>query len=87
MATVGGDVPAMFAFANELRRRRNNIETTTRRLAQLVEQANWVGPDRDKFVREWQGNHGPSLMAIMEDIADAANRIVNHAQQQEQASR
>lgn len=87
MATVGGDVPAMFAFANELRRRRNNIEATTRRLAQLVEQANWVGPDRDKFVREWHGNHGPSLMGIMEDIADAANRIVNHAQQQEQASR
>jgi uncharacterized protein YukE len=87
MATVGGDVPAMFAFANELRRRRAAIEATTRRLGQLVEQANWVGPDRDSFVREWQGNHAPSLMSIMEDIADAANRIARQAQQQEQASR
>lgn len=87
MATVGGDVPAMFAFASELRRRRSAIEATTRRLGQLVEQANWVGPDRDKFIQEWQGNHAPSLMSIMEDIDEAANRIVRHAQQQEQASR
>lgn len=86
MPTIGGDVPAMFGFANELRRRRTNIEATTRRLAQLVEQANWVGPDREKFVRDWHGIHAPSLMSVIEDIADAANRIAFHAHQQEQAS-
>lgn len=86
MPVVGGDVPAMLRFADELRRRRASIETTTRRLTQLVEQANWVGPDRDRFVREWHSNHSRSLMAIMEDIAEAANRVVRHAQQQERAS-
>jgi len=77
----------MFAFANELRRRQSSIDSTTKRLAQLVEQANWVGPDRDKFVNEWHSTHSQSLMSVMQDILEAANRIVNHAQRQEQASR
>lgn len=87
MAMYGGDAPALFGFANELRRRRSRIETATRQLGQLVEQANWVGPDREHFIREWQGRHAPSLMSIVEDLGEQAAKIAYHAQQQEQASK
>ena len=87
MATVGGDAQALFGFANELRRRRAKIEATTRKLGALAEQANWVGPDRDKFVQEWNGRHAPSLMSIVEDLGEAARKAAYHAQQQEQASK
>ena len=86
MATVGGDVPAMFAFVNELRQRRAKIDAATRRLGSLVEQANWVGPDRDAFLAEWNGTHVPNLVRVVDQIDDAARRITYHAQQQEQAS-
>lgn len=86
MATVGGDVSAMFAFVNELRRRRSKIDAATRKLGVLVEQANWVGPDREAFVSEWHGTHVPNLVGVVDQIDDAARRVVHHAQQQEQAS-
>ena len=64
MTVVGGDVPAMFGFANELRKRRAAIREATNKLGALVEQANWVGPDREAFISEWHGRHAPSLMSV-----------------------
>jgi len=85
LALVGGDAPALFGFANELRRRRSNIESTARRLGSLVAAAEWRGPDRERFVREWNGTHGPALMAVGQDLGEAASRVAYHAQRQEQA--
>jgi len=87
MALVGGDAPALFGFANELRRRRANIESTTRELGVLVERASWVGPDRERFLREWNGRYAPSLFGVVQELAEAATRVSFHAQQQEQASK
>ena len=85
MALVGGDAPALFGFANELRRRRSSIEQTTRRLGALVASANWRGPDRERFLQEWNGTHVPALVAIGQDLGEAASRVAYHAQMQEQA--
>ena len=87
MALVGGDAPALFRFANELRQRRASIEATTQRLGALVEQATWVGADRDRFMSEWHGRHAPALLGVVRELGDAANQIAHHATQQEQASR
>ncbi len=87
MAIVGGDAPALFHFASELRKRRSSIEATTRRLGALVEQANWSGPDREAFVREWHGQHAPSLMTVCQELGDAATKVAHHASDQEQASK
>jgi len=87
MALVGGDAPALFGFANELRRRRANIEATTRKLGSLVAQANWVGPDREKFLSEWNGRHAAALMTVVQELGEAASQVSYHAQQQERASR
>lgn len=86
MPMVGGDAEAMFGVANELRRRRSDIQNAVTRLSALVEQANWVGPDRDAFVREWTGTHVPSLSGVLNDIERAASRVARSAQAQQEAS-
>ncbi len=87
MNMVGGDVGAMRQFAEQLRRRRANIEAVSRRLTRVVADANWVGPDRDAFLNEWQGQHIPQLTRVAECLGSEATRIDRHATDQERASR
>jgi hypothetical protein len=86
VATVGGDAPALFGFANQLRRRRQSIEATAARLGALAEQANWVGPDREAFVSEWRSRHAPALQSVCGDLDAAADRISRAAAAQRDAS-
>jgi hypothetical protein len=86
MAMVGGDAPALFSFANQLRERRRRIEAASARLGAVLEQANWVGPDRDAFVQAWRSQHAPALRAVCDDLDDAAARVTRHARAQENAS-
>lgn len=87
MAIVGGDAPALIEFAREMERRAASIADATNRLGRLVEDAAWVGPDRDAFVTEWRGQHAASLMALVHELGESAVRIVRHAEDQEAASR
>jgi hypothetical protein len=86
MALIGGDAPALFGFANQLRARRRAIETTANRLGALAEQANWVGPDREAFIATWRDQHAPALHAICSDLDSAASKISAHASRQQEAS-
>jgi len=83
---VGGDAQALFGFAAQLRERRRNIERASSRLGELVQNANWVGQDRDRFLQEWSERHAPALMGVCRDLDDAAYRASSHAHAQEQAS-
>lgn len=86
MALVGGDAPALFNFANQLRRRRQAIQDTVVKLGVLVESVNWVGPDRDRFVQEWRSQHAPQMQQICTDLDGKADEIARHARRQAEAS-
>lgn len=87
MAMVGGDAPALFNFAGQLRERRRRIERASTKLGEIVRNANWVGPDRDAFLNEWAERHAPALMNVCNDLDSAAERVSRHAVAQEEASR
>lgn len=86
MGLVGGDAPALFNFAHQLRARRQAIQDTAVRLGALVENANWVGPDRERFLAEWRGNHAPQIQQICTDLDGKADQVTRHAQAQAEAS-
>lgn len=86
MRILGADIPALFSFGDQLRERRRNIEQATQRLQALILEANWVGPDRDQFVAEWNEVHAPSLRSVCENIGNAAKRVVDAAIKQQNAS-
>lgn len=83
---VGGDVPAIRNFVTGLRRRSQQIATTTNRLSTVIESIPWVGPDREEFIREWQGTHRPALLDLCSGLNDAAVTAAHHADEQEAAS-
>lgn len=86
MALVGGDAPALFSFANQMRARRNAIAAATNALRAHVESAAWVGPDREAFLSEWTHTHAPRLNAICADLDAAANKVTAHAHRQAETS-
>ncbi len=87
MPMIGGDAPALFHFAQQLSERRRKIQRAATRLGQLVQAAEWVGPDRDRFLQEWNSEHVPQIQSICNDLDDAASRVTRHAQAQEETSR
>ena len=87
MSIAGGDAAALYQFANELRRRRARIDEASKRLGRLVEEAEWIGPDRDRFIADWNGSHLPSLMGVAQELGEAASKVNIAAQKQENASR
>lgn len=86
MGLVGGDAPALFNFANQMRARRRAIEEAATKLGALVEAANWVGPDRERFVNEWRSQHAPAIQNICTDLGHKADQVSRHAQRQAEAS-
>lgn len=86
MGVVGADVPAMRNFVLGLNKRSKEITETTARLTSVVESIPWVGPDRERFVAEWNGTHRPGLIGLIGDLADAARSATRAADAQEAAS-
>lgn len=86
MGLVGADVPAIRNFVLGLKRRESEITATTARLSALIEGLNWVGPDRERFVKEWNSGHRPALVSLCSDLLDAAKKATYHANAQEAAS-
>lgn len=86
MGLVGADVGAIRNFVLGLKRRSQEITTTTTKLTALVEAIPWVGPDRENFIQEWNGTHRPALVSLCVDLLDAAKTATRHADEQEAAS-
>lgn len=86
MGVVGADVPALRNFVLGLNKRSKEITETTARLTALVESIPWVGPDRERFIAEWNGTHRPGLLGLIADLGDAARSATVAADAQEAAS-
>ena len=87
MSMIGADVAALRRFAWSLRRSRQEIDATRRRLTAAIDGLPWTGDDHDRFVVEWRRVHGPALMAIVTEMAHASEQAALHASDQERASR
>jgi hypothetical protein len=86
MGVVGADVPALRNFVLGLNKRSKEITETTARLTALVESIPWVGPDRERFLQDWNGTHRPGLLGLIADLGDAARSATVAADAQEAAS-
>lgn len=87
MPMFGADIAALRGFARSLRRQRQEIEATRRRLATVVDSLPWAGADHDRFVDEWRRVHSPALMSVVTGMSQASSQADHHADRQEQASR
>jgi uncharacterized protein YukE len=86
MNPLGVEIEALRSFARQMDQRAREMQTTMQGITHEVTQLNWIGPDRERFVDEWNGHHVPSLHEIVGDLGDAVTRALKHAADQEAAS-
>lgn len=83
---TGMDIPQVKALATQMRAKAEEIESISRELTNSLGNAQWVGPDRQQFESDWNGQYMTALKNVAQGLKDAAQRADTNATQQEQAS-
>jgi hypothetical protein len=86
MSFTGMDIGGVRQLAGQMDQRAEEIRTLMGALTSALQGANWVGPDREQFLGDWQGTHCAQLNNVIHGLTEAATRARMNAQQQEQAS-
>ncbi len=86
MAITGMDIEAVRQLAGQMDARAEQISTLMHELTNALENTEWIGPDRDRFVEGWKGTHANQLLTVAQSLREAANIARDNAQQQQDAS-
>ena len=86
MSLTGMDIAEVRSLAGQLDNSAASIQDIVSRLTTNLSGANWIGPDRERFVGEWQGSHCQQLNAVVQALQDAANKARMNADDQEAAA-
>ena len=83
---TGMDIVEVRTLATQLDSSASSIQDIVGQLTAALNGANWIGPDRESFVGEWQGAHCQQLNAVIASLQDAANKARMNADEQEAAA-
>lgn len=86
MSFTGMDISQVQSLAQQFQSKAEEIETIMSTLTSALGGAQWVGPDRQRFESEWNGQYCSALRNVAEGLRSAAQTATQNAQQQEQAS-
>jgi len=86
MSFTGMDVAAVRALASQMTNSASEIQQLANQLTSQLQMASWVGPDRERFVSDWQSTHVVQLNQVVNALHEAAQRANQNAQEQETAS-
>ncbi|MEQ1700768.1 MAG: hypothetical protein ABMA25_11695, partial [Ilumatobacteraceae bacterium] len=80
------DTEAVRALAAQLTAKAGEIDTLRQQLTGQLENALWIGPDREQFYGDWTGQYCTALNQAAEGLRTAARRATANADEQEQTS-
>lgn len=86
MSFTGMDIPAVQALSSQMTNSANEIQNLMNQLTSQLQSVSWVGPDRERFVGDWQSTHVAQLNQVVNALHEAAQAANQNAQQQETAS-
>lgn len=84
---TGMDVPAVRNLAQQLNTKAGEIRDLMGQLTSSLNNTQWVGADRERFVSDWQGTHVVALNNVIRGLEDAGAMANRNAEEQESASR
>ena len=87
MPITGMDIEAVRQLAVQMENNASQIEQLIGTLTATLEGTEWIGPDRERFVGDWNNTHKIQLTAVANSLRDAANAARSNADQQDQVSR
>jgi uncharacterized protein YukE len=80
------DIAGVRQMAQQLNQKADEIQNIMNQLTQVLNGTQWVGPDRERFLQDWQSQHCAALQRVISGLQDASQRATQNAAQQEQAS-
>jgi len=86
MAFLGMNVDEVQTLAAQMHNASSEITNLMSQVTSALQSAQWVGPDHDRFVSDWQSLHTAALTSVANGLTDAANSATSNAQQQIEAS-
>ena len=88
MAQLGMDADAIDQLGNQLQHQADEIGTLVNTINHIVGQmqADWWGPDAQRFCNEWWPQHQRELITAQQNVSGLAQSAHNNASQQRQVS-
>jgi uncharacterized protein YukE len=86
MTMKGMDVEEVRHLAQAMHQASGELTTLVAGLTQKVQSAHWVGPDRERFVADWNSHHASALKSVAQALQDTSTRANQDARQQDEAS-
>jgi uncharacterized protein YukE len=82
MSFLGLDPEAVNTLAVNLHQSADTIQQIMTSLTQQLNGAQWTGPDRDRFVNEWQSQHVAQLHSVINGLQQASTAASRNARDQ-----
>jgi len=82
----GMNVEEVRQLASQMTQRSSEIRSLMNQLTSALQNTQWVGPDHDRFLNEWQSTYVAQLNQVANGLEEAANLATANANAQEQAS-
>ena len=85
-ATKGMNVDEVKRMSGQLREAAEEITRIEQELTRGLEDADWTGPDADRFRGQWSGEMVPALQQIMNAVNELGDTADRNAAEQEATS-
>jgi hypothetical protein len=83
---TGMDVAGVRQLSQQLTSSAADIRQIVQQLTGQLQNTQWVGPDQQRFISDWEGQHVAALNQVTTALEDAGRLAGQNADQQEQAS-
>lgn len=84
---TGMDVAAVRTLSQQLTTKAGEIREIMSQLTTGLNNTQWVGADRERFVSDWQGTHVVALNNVIRGLEEAGTLATRNADEQDAASR
>jgi uncharacterized protein YukE len=86
MSMVGMNIDEVKQLAQQMQQAASQLQQMIGQITNALNNAQWVGPDRDRFVSDWQQLHTQALNGVANGLNQAAQTANVQVQKQETAS-
>ena len=86
MSFTGMDIQAVRCLGGQMNQAACEIQQIEQRLTSLLQNAGWIGPDREHFVSTWQSVSTVQLNQVVNALHEASTCASRNATEQEEIS-
>ncbi len=83
---TGMDIVAVRQLAQQMNTKADEIRALSQQLTNQLQNTQWVGADRERFLGDWQSQYVTALSRVADGLVSASQAANQNALQQEQAS-